>query len=389
VDKAFGGVGEMTDKPRMVVDENLRFVASDPTEVLNYIEFLKSELNGLTDFSSRVSHLGEIGVYLRVVDQFEEAEKYLVEALQLINSNELGILKEVQQKIRLAHVWQDKKEFVKSDALFNELIQTCRENKEAHHYLDFALQHTGKSSFDQGYYHSALSYFSEALEIRLRKNSPNDQIESTQKAIQVTQERMILMDQKTQIAYSENASSYSQDWLSQPAPTDMYEILKRYFVSGGDTADIGCGNGRDSNWLSEQGFSVTGYDSSPELVKIASHLYPKIQFRHALLPSLKEINNQFDNVICETVIMHLSKDQILEAIQNLKRILKDNGVLYLSWRVTEFEDVRHDDGRLYSAFNSDFILNQFPKDGILHFEDKLSVSSGKRICRLVYKKDTV
>ena len=194
------------------------------------------------------------------------------------------------------------------------------------------------------------------------------------------------MDSRTQIAYSEKAQEYSQDWLSQPEPSDMYELLKKYFVAKGQTADIGCGNGRDSNWLASQGYEVTGYDSSDELVQIASNLFPNIKFKKAALPALDEISNHFDNVICETVIMHLRLEQIRNSIASLKRILKGNGVLYLSWRVTENQDTRHSDGRLYSAFDPQFILDQFEKNGILHFEDKISTSSGKRVCRLIFQK---
>ena len=84
--------------------------------------------------------------------------------------------------------------------------------------------------------------------------------------------------------------------------------------------------------------------------------------------------------------MHLSQQQILPAIKNLERILKNDGILYLSWRVTEQEDARHVDGRLYSAFNPNLILQEFDKNDILHFEDKISASSGKRVCRLIWKK---
>lgn len=194
------------------------------------------------------------------------------------------------------------------------------------------------------------------------------------------------MDNKTSSAYSSNAKSYSDDWLTQPEPVDMYQVLQKYFSKGGKTADVGCGNGRDANWLSQNGFEVFGYDYSDELIKIASGLYPNIKFSKAFLPDLNEIQTQFDNVICETVIMHLSKQQILPAIKNLKRILKNNGILYLSWRVTEQNDVRHKDGRLYSAFNPDLILSEFTENDILHFEDKISASSGKRVCRLIWKK---
>jgi len=194
------------------------------------------------------------------------------------------------------------------------------------------------------------------------------------------------MDKKTQTAYSANAQSYSDDWLAQPEPLDMYEIFKKFFHVGGQTADIGCGNGRDANWLSKNGFKVEGFDYSEDLVKIASELYPHIKFSKAAFPELNEIKVQFDNVVCETVVMHLPKEQIVPAIKNLKRMLKVGGVLYLSWRVTEGQDTRHTDGRLYSAFDPDLILNEFDKKDILHFEDRISASSGKRVCRLVYKR---
>ncbi len=193
------------------------------------------------------------------------------------------------------------------------------------------------------------------------------------------------MDQKTLDAYREKAYEYSQDWLAQPQPTDMYKLLKHFFKAEGETADIGCGNGRDSNWMVENGYRVTGYDSSADLLKLALQLYPKLEFHLAVLPLLNEIRNQFDNILCETVIMHLPKVQIPSAIQNLKRILKKNGILYLSWRVTEGEDRRHQDGRLYSSFKPNYILEQFSKDNVLHFEDKISASSSKRICRLICK----
>lgn len=194
------------------------------------------------------------------------------------------------------------------------------------------------------------------------------------------------MDQKTLSAYTERAKSYSEDWLAQPQPSDMYQLLKTFFVPGGRTVDVGCGNGRDANWLAENGFNVCGFDSSLELLAIASDLFPNIEFKQAYLPELKELSELYQNILCETVIMHLPADQVPIAIVNLKRILQNDGILYLSWRVTDGEDIRHSDGRLYSAFEPDVILNQFNRDGILHFEDKISASSGKRVCRLIYQR---
>lgn len=195
------------------------------------------------------------------------------------------------------------------------------------------------------------------------------------------------MDDKTLKAYSDKANEYSDDWSSQPEPSDMYELLTKYFVKNGNTADIGCGNGRDAKWLADQGFTVKGYDFSSELLEIAKKANPQIEFHKAILPALAEIKEKFDNILCETVLMHLPQTEIPQAIENLLRILKPQGILYLSWRVTDGQDIRHTDGRLYSAFQPDRILQFFNSKNLLHFEDKTSISSGKRVCRLIVKQD--
>jgi 2-polyprenyl-3-methyl-5-hydroxy-6-metoxy-1,4-benzoquinol methylase len=154
------------------------------------------------------------------------------------------------------------------------------------------------------------------------------------------------MDESTRKAYATRAEDYSADWLAQPEPVDMYALFKEHFVQGGNTVDIGCGNGGDAAWLAAHGFPTKAYDSSAELIAIAKRLYPQISFAVAALPKLEQVTEVFDNVVCETVIMHLPKDEVEAAIARLQSPLKLRGVLYLSWRVTEKDDVRHQDGRL-------------------------------------------
>lgn len=193
-------------------------------------------------------------------------------------------------------------------------------------------------------------------------------------------------DSPTLDAYSKDAARYSQDWLDQPPPADLYALLETHLLPHGATADIGCGNGRDAAWLAANGYSVTGFDASEGLLAEARRLHPELAFRAAELPALTEIDTTFDNVVCETVIMHLPADSIPLAIDNLLRILKPSGVLYLSWRVTEGEDQRQPDGRLYSAFEPSLVVDALAGCVILLFEDVTSESSGKRICRVIASK---
>src|SRR4051812_12103099 len=99
------------------------------------------------------------------------------------------------------------------------------------------------------------------------------------------------MDEGTRRAYAEKAKGFSNEWLKQPAPEDMYALLQKFFIPG-SCADIGCGNGRDANWLKSQGFRVTAFDASAELLAQARELYPGITFLPAKLPSLAEISER-------------------------------------------------------------------------------------------------
>ncbi len=194
-------------------------------------------------------------------------------------------------------------------------------------------------------------------------------------------------DSATLDAYSKDAARYSQDWLDQPPPDDLYALLETHLVPGGATADIGCGNGRDAAWLAGNRYEVTGFDASEALLAEARRLHPEIAFRAASLPTLVVIDETFDNVVCETVIMHLPVESVPLAIDNLLRILKPSGTLYLSWRVTEGKDQRQRDGRLYSAFEPALVMDALTGCAILLFEDVTSASSGKRICRVIASKN--
>ena len=142
-------------------------------------------------------------------------------------------------------------------------------------------------------------------------------------------------------------------------------------------------------FLAANGFDAIGYDASDALLEQARLRYPRLRVcdrrRCRSLPGVPDA--AFDNVLCETVIMHLRRPQILDAVRRLLAILKPGGILYLSWRVTDGADQRDPHGRLYSAFESALIREAI--DGraeVLLDDEPLSASSGKTIHRIVARK---
>lgn len=194
------------------------------------------------------------------------------------------------------------------------------------------------------------------------------------------------MDRTTLVAYDAAAEAFARDWHEQPAPVDLHAHVKRFFRPG-LTADIGCGSGRDVAWLCANGFPAVGYDASEGLLARARAMYPQLQFETASLPELDGIaTSTFDNVLCETVIMHLDRDAIAPSVRRLVSILAPGGILYLSWRVTAGADQRDAHGRLYAAFDKQLVVPALAATAILLDEDVISASSGKRIHRIVARK---
>jgi 2-polyprenyl-3-methyl-5-hydroxy-6-metoxy-1,4-benzoquinol methylase len=195
------------------------------------------------------------------------------------------------------------------------------------------------------------------------------------------------LDRVTLAAYDDSAAAFAKDWHEQPAPVDLHEIVEQFFVRGGTTADIGCGSGREVDWLDTNGFSAEGFDASEGLLAEARSRYPDLTFAHAELPELSGIAaNAYDNVLCETVIMHLELAEIPAAVRRLLDVVKPDGVLYLSWRVTDGADSRDAHGRLYTAFDAALVRAELASASTFLDEEVISASSAKKIHRLVVKK---
>jgi SAM-dependent methyltransferase len=195
------------------------------------------------------------------------------------------------------------------------------------------------------------------------------------------------LDRLTLQAYDSDAAAFAKEWHEQPPPGDLHDIVARFFIQGGATADIGCGSGREVAWLNANGFPAIGFDASDGLLAEARSRYPKSSFAHAELPALTGIAaSSFDNVLCETVIMHFDHQQIASSVRRMLELVKPGGVFYLSWRVTDEADQRDRHQRLYAAFDVSLVRAELKATTSLLDEEVVSVSSGKKIHRIVVRK---
>src|SRR6478672_9409216 len=133
------------------------------------------------------------------------------------------------------------------------------------------------------------------------------------------------MDRQTLSAYDAEAKAFAADWHEQPPPSDLHSLVRRFFKPG-RTADVGAGSGREVAWLAAKGFPAVGYEPSRGLLNEARARYPGLTVQDSSLHELAGISyNTCENVLCETVIMHLAHDKIATSVHRLLAILRPCG----------------------------------------------------------------
>jgi len=109
------------------------------------------------------------------------------------------------------------------------------------------------------------------------------------------------------------------------------EILSQYISNGDIVLDLGCGNGRSLEILKEKKIDYFGLDVSKKLIEIAKKKYPQNRFEVGDILKLPYPDNFFDKVLAIRILHHIpSKEFQLQALQEIKRILKPGGLLILT-----------------------------------------------------------
>lgn len=95
--------------------------------------------------------------------------------------------------------------------------------------------------------------------------------------------------------------------------------------------DAGCGSGIVTAYLAQQfpDAEVHGCDRSEDRVSRAREEHASLSFELENLAQLSYADDSFDLVVCRYVVQHLSKDERLNVLRELLRVLKPGGNLFI------------------------------------------------------------
>ena len=160
----------------------------------------------------------------------------------------------------------------------------------------------------------------------------------------------------TQTSYDQVAVEYAEKFKDEmdykPFDRDRLDRLAREVGSLGPICDLGCGPGQIARYLQRQGVATLGVDLSPRMVAEAQRLNPEIHFHQGDMLSLPDTDNSWGGIAAFYCIIHISREQIIDALRELKRVLKPGGVLLLTFHIGD--EVKHLDEWWEKPVNLDF-----------------------------------
>ena len=145
----------------------------------------------------------------------------------------------------------------------------------------------------------------------------------------------------THASYNRLAKAYEDKFMNNPLYIDSYKVFCRYVTKRNATIlDIACGPGNISKYLLNKrpDYRMYGIDVAPNMIKLAKKNNPTGRFKTMDCRDIHQITNKFDAAICGFGLPYLSKEDAINLIANVSKLVSDNGYLYLSTMESETKE---------------------------------------------------
>ena len=170
--------------------------------------------------------------------------------------------------------------------------------------------------------------------------------------------------------YEKNASKYIEDTINCDM-SEQYEIFLKYIPKKGMILDIGFGSGRDMKYFSSVGYEVEGIDSS---ICFVNNLKDVFNVYHKRVEDI-DIINRYEGIWACASLLHVKRKDLLDVFRKCFLALKQNGVMYASFKYGDFEgiiDDRHFTYLTEETFTNIINHTNFKIDKLWINEDKLN-----------------
>jgi SAM-dependent methyltransferase len=171
------------------------------------------------------------------------------------------------------------------------------------------------------------------------------------------------------------------------------ESMRRFagYLSGSRVLVPGCGDGRDSRFLVSLGLTVTSFDLSEEMLKIARSQDSNGSYVLMDLRDMDRFSGGYDGVFASGCLYHLKKTEFARWLESCRTLLAPAGVFYFNMKEGKGERFEEKPGprypggdearlrlqgkRFYAYYQRDELVAALQRFDILH-EQKLIPGDG-------------
>ena len=160
---------------------------------------------------------------------------------------------------------------------------------------------------------------------------------------------------------------YAVPYYEETVDFSMEEQLERFIEllpESADVLDLGCGSGRDTVFLEEEGCVVTAMDGSEKMCELAS-IHTGKEVLHLKVEDM-EFDDVFHGIWACAVLGHFTPDEVKGVMDKILKALKDAGILYFS--VKKGERTGKYNGRYFYDYDREALnnlLDAFPNIKVL------------------------
>ena len=163
----------------------------------------------------------------------------------------------------------------------------------------------------------------------------------------------------------------AEDWFKDHHGDTWWVEGTDKFISflkpGALVLDVGCGAGVKSKYLLDKGLKIIGIDFSEKMIDIARREVLGATFHVMDIKDLNGLNENFDGILAQAVLLHISKTEVGDVVKGLRDKLVDGGYLYIAVKQKR-EDGKEEEilkeenyGYKYERFFSYFTLPEIQK----------------------------
>ncbi len=137
-------------------------------------------------------------------------------------------------------------------------------------------------------------------------------------------------------------------------------------INIGKVLDLGCGDGREIEFLQEKGFECMGIDWNTEKIGQNKERNSSVNWISQDIRNFK-FEQQYELIIAKTVIHYFPKEEQIELIKKIKNATKDNGINFIA----TFTDEIPMKGQCYLMKKNE-LLNYYLNWKILQFAQRVT-----------------